>query len=57
MELIIKSWEKVLKEMVTNSMKSCALVLAIDGSQDGLISYFKEWKKCKVGRGLLESQM
>ena len=45
-EWIIKSWEEVSTEMVANSMKPCALALAIDGSEDGLIFCFKEEKKC-----------
>ena len=41
-EWIIESWEEISTEMVANSMKSGALALAIDGSEDGLISCFKE---------------
>ena len=38
-------------------MKLCTLALAIDGSEDRLISCSKEGEKCKAGRALLESQM
>ena len=38
-----------------NSMKSCSLALPVDGNVDGLISCFKEGKKCEAGRALSES--
>ena len=38
-------------------MKSCGLALAIDGTQDDLISCFKEGKKCAAGKALLKTQM
>ena len=38
-------------------MKSCGLALAIDGTQDELISRFKECKKCAAGKALLKTQM
>ena len=41
-EWIIKSWEEISNETVANSMKSCALVLAVDGSEDGLILLYKD---------------
>ena len=31
---------------MAKSLKLCGLVLAIDGTQDDLISYYKEGKKC-----------
>ena len=55
-EWIIKSREEISNETVVNSMKSCALALTVDGD-DGLITCFKEGKKCEAGRALLESQM
>ena len=41
-EWIIKLLEDILNETVATSMKSCALALAVDGTEDGLISCFKE---------------
>ena len=38
-------------------MKSCGLALAVDGTEDDLISCFKEDKKCAEGRALLQTQM
>ena len=46
-EWIIKSREEISNETVINSMKSCALALAVDGTEDGLISCFKEGKNVK----------
>ena len=43
----LKSWEKLCSETVSSTMKSCAFGLAIDGSEDNLISCFKEGKKCE----------
>ena len=34
-----------------------SLNILIDGSDDGLISCFKKEKKCKSGKGMLESQL
>ena len=38
-------------------MKSYGLALVIDGTQDDLISCFKEGKICAVGKALLKTQM
>ena len=38
-------------------MKSCGLVLTVHGTEDDLISCFKEGKKCAKGRPLLKTQM
>ena len=38
--------------MIINSMKSCALELAVDGSKDDKISCFHEDKKTLDGRRL-----
>ena len=38
-------------------MKSCGLALAIDSTQDNLISCFKESKICAARKALLRTQM
>ena len=43
--------------MAINSMKSCALGLAVDGSEDGKTSCFHEGKKTSDGRKRLENKM
>ena len=56
-EWVLLSWSEISKETIANSMKSCGLALATDGSDDGLISCFKEGKKCESGKVLLENQL
>ena len=56
-EWVLKSCEELSSETVSSSMKSCALGLAIDGSEDNLISCFKEGKKFEEGGPCLKNQM
>ena len=56
-EWVIKSWQVISKETVAKSMKLCGLALAVDDTEDDLISCFKEGKKCTEGRALLKTQM
>ena len=44
-KLVIKSWQDISNETLAKSMKLCALALAIHGTQDDLISCFKEGKR------------
>ena len=48
---VIKSWEDISKETLTNSMKSCGLALAVDGTQDELISCFKKRQEMRSRKG------
>ena len=54
---ILEAWEKVSRETVKTSFKSCALNLNTDGSEDDLIHCFKEKEPCKTGREILKSQL
>ena len=54
MEWIIKLQGRISREMTANSMKSCALALAVDGSWDGLISYFEEGEKMQSRQSTIE---
>ena len=45
-EWVIESWQGISNKTLAKSMKSCDLALAIDGTQDNLISCFKKGKKC-----------
>ena len=56
-EWVIKSWQVISNETVAKYMKSGGLALAVDGTEDELISCFKEGKKCAEGRALLQTQM
>ena len=53
---ILKSWEKLSKEMIQKSFVSCAVSCATDGSQDDEITCFKEGKSCSEGRTMLKDQ-
>lgn len=53
MEWVLKSWEKMLTEMVANSIKSSPLVLIIDGSEDGLISCFNKGNKMQNRKSVI----
>ena len=54
-ELLLKVWEDLSTEMIKASMKSCAVGLSVDGSQDHLISCCKEGKKTEEGAAQLKS--
>ena len=54
---VLQVWGKLSKEMIFNSMKSCILGLAVDGSKDDKISCFRESKKTSDERKRLENQM
>ena len=56
-EWVLTSWSEISNETIANSMKSCGLALAIDGSNDGLISCFKKGKKCESAKAMLENQL
>ena len=54
---VLQAWESLSKETIINSMKSCALGLAVDGSVDDKNSCFRKPKKTSDGRKRLENQM
>ena len=56
-EWVIKSWQDISNETLAKSIKLCSLALAIDGTQDDLISCFKEGKKRVAGKALLKTQI
>ena len=56
-EWVIKSWQAISNKIVAKSMKLCGLALAVDGTEDDLISCFKEGKRFAEGRALLQTQM
>lgn len=53
---ILKSWEKLSKEMIRDSFVSCAVTCNTDGSEDDKITCFKEGKPCHDGRKMLKEQ-
>ena len=48
-EWILEAWENVRIDVIKLSFKSCALNIAIDGSEDELIHCFKENQPCSAG--------
>ena len=53
----MESWQDVSNETLAKTMKSCGLALAVDSTQDDLISRFEEGQKLAVGKTLLKTQM
>ena len=54
---VLQVWESLSKEMIINSMKSCALGLVVGGSDDDKTSCFRQGKETSDGRKRLENQM
>ena len=48
-EWILEAWKNVRIDVIKSSFKSCALNIAIDGSEDELIHCFKENQHCSAG--------
>ncbi len=46
---VLEAWDGLDKTMIINSFNSCALTVAVDGSEDGQIHCFKENQPCHVG--------
>jgi hypothetical protein len=45
-EWIATAWASLDKEMIAKSFKSCGVSINTDGSEDGMISCFKEGREC-----------
>ena len=46
---MLEMWKNVRTDVIKSSFKSCALNIAIDGSEDELIHCFKENQPCTAG--------
>ena len=55
-EWILESWNRLEKNLITESFKSCGLNLKTDGSEDHLIHCFKEGQPCANGLDMLKDQ-
>ena len=55
-ELILESWNRLVKNLIIKSFKSCGLNLKMDGSEDHLIHCFKEGQPCANGLDMLKEQ-
>ena len=54
---ILESWSHRSKEMISKSVKVCALNLPTDGSADDQIHCFKEGTTCEAGAEKLKTQL
>ena len=55
-EWILYSWNRLEKNLIIKSFKSCGLNLKTDGSEDHLNHYFKEGQPCANGLDMLKEQ-
>ena len=55
-EWILESWNRLEKNLIIKSFKSCGLNLKTDGSEDHLIHCFKEGQPCARGLDMLKGQ-
>ena len=53
---ILESWNRLEKNLIIKSFKSCGLNLKTDGSVDHLIHCFKEGQPCANGLDMLKKQ-
>ena len=56
-EWVLTAWAWLPTEVITKSFKSCALNLAVDGSQDSEIHCFKKGHPCEAGAEQLKAQL
>ena len=52
----MESWNRLEKNLIIKSFKSCGLNLKTDGSKDHLIHCFKEGQPCPNGLDMLKEQ-
>ena len=55
-EWILESWNRLEKNLIIESFKSCGLNLKTDRSEDHLIYCFKEGQPCANGLDMLKDQ-
>ena len=48
-ECILEAWQELDSYMISSSLRSCGICLAVDGGQDELIHCFKEGQPCHDG--------
>lgn len=56
-EWVFTAWAELPTGVITKSFKSCALNLAVDGSQDSEIHCFKRGQPCEAGAEQLKAQL
>ena len=55
-EWILETWNRLEKNLIIESFKSCGLNLKTDRSEDHLIYCFKEFQPCANGLDMLKDQ-
>ena len=56
-EWALTAWARLPTEVITKSLKSCTLNLAVDGSQDSAIHCFKKGQPCEARAEQLKAQL
>ena len=56
-EWVIEAWSKLSKQLIIDSFKTCGLNLAIDGSEDERIHFFKKEGACPDGSARLKESL
>ena len=56
-EWVLTAWSRLSADVIPKSFKSCALNLAVDGTEDSMIHCFKKGQPCKAGSDQLQAQL
>ena len=51
------AWSRLSADVISKSFKSCALNLAVDGTEDSMIHCFKKGQPCEAGSDQLQVQL
>ena len=56
-EWVLTAWSRLSADVISKSFKSCALNLAVDGTEDSMIHCFKKGQPCEAGSDQLQAQL
>ena len=56
-EWVLTAWSRLSTDVIAKSFKSCALNLAVDGSEDSVIHCFKKGQPCEARSEQLQAQL
>ena len=56
-EWVLTALSRLSVDVIAKSFMSCALKLAVDGTEDSVIHCFKKGQPCKVGSEQLQAQL
>lgn len=56
-EWVLTAWSRLSVDVIAKSFRSCALNLAVDGSEDSEIHCFKKGQPCEAGSEQLQAQL